>query len=186
MHLEGRAERGPDVRPEVRPVADELLPQRRSRQADLLQPARDRAEARHRPDRHRELPARQGAAERGGEPALPGADRHAGPEDRRDPSPARVCGASTQGTLYLDKPATLVLRFRGGQSEQHVQPQTSWGSAPPVTTLPPNKVTDITLSVPKGTQQWQVGFDWQGAPPAVPALTSVLLKQNGTSTELLY
>ena len=51
---------------------------------------------------------------------------------------------------------------------------------------PPGKVTDITLKVPKGTQQWQAGFDWQGAPPAVPALTSVLLKQNGTSTELLY
>lgn len=100
--------------------------------------------------------------------------------------PAAVCGASTQGTLYLDTPATLVLRFRGGPNEQHVQPQTSWGAAPPVATLAANKVTDVTLKVPKGTQQWQVGFDWQGAPPAVPALTSVLLKQNGTSTELLY
>lgn len=97
-----------------------------------------------------------------------------------------ICGASAQGTLYLDQPATLILRFRGGQSEQRVQTQGSWSQTQPIVTLPAGKPTDITLKVPKGTQQWQAGFDWQGAPPAVPALTSVLLKQNGTSTELLY
>lgn len=100
--------------------------------------------------------------------------------------PAAVCGSSTQGTLYLDKPATLTLRFRGGPNEQHVQVQTGWGATLPVTTLPPNKVTTIRIPVPKGAQQWQAGFDWQGAPPAVPALTSALLKQGATSTELLY
>ena len=100
--------------------------------------------------------------------------------------PSAVCGAGAQGTLYLDKPATLVLRFRGGPTEQHVQPQTSWGSAPDVKTLPPDQATDITLAVPKGTQQWQATFDWQGSPPDVPALVSVLLKQGGTTTELLY
>ncbi len=100
--------------------------------------------------------------------------------------PAAICGGSTQGTLYLDKPATLILRFRGGQNEQHIQPQATWSSSLPVTTLPPRTITDVTLRAPAGSQQWQIAFDWQGAPPAVPALVSVLLKQGGTTTELLY
>ena len=100
--------------------------------------------------------------------------------------PRAICGSSTQGTLYLDSPATLILRFRGGTAQQQVQTQGSWSQEQPLTTLPPGKVTDITLHAPKGATQWKAAFDWQGLPPAVPALTSVLLKQNGTSTELLY
>jgi len=101
-------------------------------------------------------------------------------------APQLVCGGATQGTLYLDEPGTVVLRFRGGAAEQQVQTQGSWSQEQPLTTLPPGKVTDITLRAPKGSTQWKAVFDWQGAPPAVPELTSVLLKQNGTSTELLY
>ncbi len=100
--------------------------------------------------------------------------------------PRAICGGSAQGTLYLDKPATLVLRFRGGQNEQRVQTQGSWSQEQPLTTVPPRTTTDITLRAPAGAQQWQAAFDWQGAPPAVPALTSVLLKQGGTTAELLY
>ena len=53
--------------------------------------------------------------------------------------PRAVCGASTQGTLYLDTPATLVLRFRGGPNEQHVQTQGSWSQTQPLVTLPARK-----------------------------------------------
>jgi len=102
-------------------------------------------------------------------------------------NPARaICGSSSQGTLYLNSPGTLVLRFRGGTAQQQVQTQGSWSQQQPLTTLPPGKITDITLHPPKGATQWKAAFDWQGIPPAVPALVSVLLRQNGTSTELLY
>ena len=102
--------------------------------------------------------------------------------------PARPsCLPLTAGTVFLDEPGTVILRFRGGQQDAQVQVNTSWQpNTPQVVDLPAGKVTDIKLDVPKGEQNWRLNFGWQGAPPAVPELTSVVLRQNGTQTELLY
>jgi hypothetical protein len=103
-------------------------------------------------------------------------------------TPARQsCLPLTAGTVFLDDPGTVVLRFRGGQQDAQVQVNTSWEpNAPEVIDLPARDVTDIKLDVPEGEQSWRINFGWQGSPPAVPALTSVKLTQDGTQTELLY
>ena len=100
--------------------------------------------------------------------------------------PLAVCGPSTQGKLYLDSPATVVLRFAGGQSDQNVQVQTTWSVDQPIVALPAGRPTEVTLHSPAGRQAWQIAFDWQGAPPATPRLVSVVLEQGRTRTELLY
>ena len=96
------------------------------------------------------------------------------------------CGPYTQGTLYLDKPGRLRLQFRGGQADQVVQVSGSWDPQGRLVDLPARKLTDVDISVPRGTQQWQVAFDWRGVPPATPELKSILLTQDDGETELLY
>lgn len=100
--------------------------------------------------------------------------------------PELVCGPYTQGTLYLDKPGRLRLQFRGGQADQVVQVSGSWDPQGRLVDLPARKLTDVDISVPRGTQQWQVAFDWRGVPPATPELKSILLTQDDGETELLY
>lgn len=96
------------------------------------------------------------------------------------------CGGGTEGTVYLDAPSTVVLRFRGAVDEQLVQVKTTWTTDGRVVTVPAHRDKTVTLHVPAGSQRWSVAFDRPGAPPAVPALTSAVLKQGATSTELLY
>ena len=100
--------------------------------------------------------------------------------------PVVTCAEGSQGVLYLDDPAKLVLRFQGGREDRVVQVQGSWEQAPRLVTLPAGEATAITLRAPKGTTQWKVAFDWKGAPPAVPELESVKLTQGDATTELLY
>lgn len=110
------------------------------------------------------------------------------PPTGRVNKPAAVCASFASGTLYLDRPATIVLRFRGGQNDQRAAVRTSWDPQQQqrVEDIPARQTSDITLRSPAGNQLWRLDFDWEGAPPAVPALVSVLLKQGGTTTELLY
>lgn len=100
--------------------------------------------------------------------------------------PRPVCGSNAQGTLYLDEPAKLVLTYAGGQADQRVQVQNSWGGPQQAVVIPAGKQATVTVDVPRGANQWQAAGDWQGAPPAVPALTSAILEQDGTRTDLLY
>jgi hypothetical protein len=100
--------------------------------------------------------------------------------------PAAICGGSTKGKLYLDAPGTVVVRFKGGPAAQQAGLQRTWTQARRVVDIPPRRNTDVRFAVPAGTQQWQLGFGWQGAPPDVPEVTSVTLIQGGTTTELLY
>ncbi len=101
--------------------------------------------------------------------------------------PQATCATGTQGVLYLDdEPGKVVLRFQGGPNDQVVQVQGNWEQTPRLVNLPAGKPTAITLNAPKGTSQWSVAFDWQGAPPAVPELTSATLTVGDETTELLF
>ncbi|HMS62113.1 MAG TPA: hypothetical protein PKD63_07520 [Solirubrobacteraceae bacterium] len=97
-----------------------------------------------------------------------------------------TCAQGAQGTLYLDDPARLVLRFQGGRADQVVQVRGTWEQTPRLITLTAGQTTNITLRPPAGAQQWQVAFDWNGSPPAFPKLESAKLTQGKTTTELLY
>ncbi len=109
------------------------------------------------------------------------------PETGEITPPQLSCLPLTAGTVFLDDPGTVVLRFRGGQQDAQVQVNTGWEpNAPEVVDIPARDVTDVKLDVPAGEQSWRINFGWQGSPPAVPALTSVKLTQDGTQTELLY
>jgi hypothetical protein len=101
--------------------------------------------------------------------------------------PSAVCGPSIYGAMYLDDPATVRVRFRGGPADQSVQAQGSWGDPQQAVNVPAGETTDVKLEVPVGTSQWQITFSWQGGqPPDVPEVTSVLMEQGGERTELLY
>jgi len=101
--------------------------------------------------------------------------------------PHAACGPLLYGAMYLDERATVVVRFRGGPADQSVQVQGTWGAPARSVNIPAGQVTDVPIVVPRGTWEWQMSFSWQGGePPNVPAVTSVLMKQGGESTELLY
>lgn len=101
--------------------------------------------------------------------------------------PRAACGPLLYGAMYLDDRATVVVRFRGGPADQSVQVQGTWGAPARSVDIPAGRVTDVPIVVPKGTWEWQMSFSWQeGEPPNVPAVTSVVMRQDGGSTELLY
>ncbi len=95
--------------------------------------------------------------------------------------PRRACQAGAiGGRFWLDRPATLVLRWRGGSSDQ----QAAIGQR--VYNLPARRLTTIRLPVPARPVSFGMRLGWRGVPPAVPALLSARLDDADIRTELLY
>ncbi len=100
--------------------------------------------------------------------------------------PRATCFSRTSGTLYLDAPAMLVMRFRGGLRDQVLRVTGAWDHVPHAYTIPKGTTSALRLAVPAGTQRYSAALGWAGSPPSIPQLTSVELEQRGTRTELLY
>ena len=93
----------------------------------------------------------------------------------------RACQAGAiGGRFWLDAPATLTLRFRGGASDQ----QAAIGRR--VYALPARRLTTIRIPVPARPVSFGMRLGWRGVPPAVPALISARLDETDVGTELLY
>lgn len=90
------------------------------------------------------------------------------------------CAKSFGANLWLDAPATLVATFRGGTEPSSVS---TGGRTYP---LPAGRMTTIRLREPAGPTV--VGFEVPagGPPPQFPQLTSLVLREGGTATQLLY
>ena len=113
-------------------------------------------------------------------PAIPGSQ--AGGHGRITP-PRKDCFPLLAGAFWLDKPARLELRFRGG-AEPH---KISFSDGARVDDIKPGTTTTLRFPTPAGPSSFQAQLDWQQAGAAYPELVSAkIVEKNGSSSELLY
>ncbi len=108
------------------------------------------------------------------------------PQTGRVVPPRSLCYSATSGSLYLDRPGKVTLRFRGGAHDQRIRVTGSWITRRPTFAIPAHDVTDVAFRVPAGRSRYEADFDWSEASPTNPRLTSARLSQGRRSTELLY
>ena len=87
------------------------------------------------------------------------------------------------GAFWLDDPARLVLRFRGGKNPQKV----SFSGGARVDEIKPGRTTTLRFPIPAGPSSFEAQLDWQKAGPGFPELTSAeIVERDGSSSQLLY
>ena len=95
--------------------------------------------------------ARQGPAARRRQSALPGADRDAGPQDRRHPPTGGDLRRVDPGDALPRQPRDADPALpRGPERPAGADRRRAGATTPPVTTLPAGKVTDVTLHAAEG------------------------------------
>ena len=105
----------------------------------------------------------------------PGYDA-ASPDIVPDDSPIS-CARDMTGALWLDAPAQVEIRYRGGAREQHVEVGgRRW-------TLPARVDTIVRTAAPQGYSQFVAAHDWTSS-VATPRVRSVSLVQDGERTPL--
>lgn len=96
------------------------------------------------------------------------------------------CFNVMSGAFWLDDPAKLVLRFRGGARPYRVAVAFN-GGEPAIETIKPQTTTTLTYPVAAGTSGFQGQLEWQKSGPAFPELTGAeLVERAGSSSDLLY
>ena len=85
-------------------------------------------------------------------------------------------GTAVSGSLFLDSPGTVALRFRGDGTE-HLATLGARSIR-----IAPSGVTTVTVPVPRGAGGFQLLLDWPGERPA---LAGAELRQGLTRTNLL-
>ena len=95
---------------------------------------------------------------------------------RRRSCPVAQIGAN----LWLDRPARLVLRWRGGINDE----QAVAGGRTYV--IKAGGTTTIRLPAPAGAASFAMQLGWRGSPPLAPALVSATLVDRDGSIDLLY
>jgi hypothetical protein len=90
-----------------------------------------------------------------------------------------ACRPNLTGNLWVERPATLEVRYRGGARPQSVTVGTQrW-------TLPPRQVTTVRFRVQRGYSQFQVSHDWSMSGPDTPSVESVDLLRGSHATPLI-
>lgn len=88
--------------------------------------------------------------------------------------------ARLSGQLFLDRPATFALTWKGGTTDNQIQ------IGPKLYDIPAGRPTTVRLPVPAGNNPFQLDLPWTDPPPASPLLVSARLIDRRGSTELLY
>jgi hypothetical protein len=85
------------------------------------------------------------------------------------------------GQFWLDEPATLVVRFRGGATPQQlVAPDRT------IRSIPPRTITTMRFPVTAGQSEIVLSLGWGGAPPQAPSLVGARLASPTAAVDLLY
>jgi hypothetical protein len=90
----------------------------------------------------------------------------------------RPCNTTATGSIWLDAPATIALRYRGGSDPHAV---TVAGRAHPIA---PGADVTVRLGAPKGYSQYTLQQDWSSTGGA-PRLLSGWVEQGGKRTPIL-
>lgn len=106
--------------------------------------------------------------------------------DARETPPYRSClGTAVSGQFWLDTPAILELRFKGGTRPKQILVGKSVRNIPPGVTSVFR--VPIPAATPAGPAQAVFPISWRGGqPPSVPDLVGARLIQDGRSTSILY
>jgi hypothetical protein len=89
-----------------------------------------------------------------------------------------ACGRYLTMHLWLDRPGSIALRFRGGDGTQTVRDASNaW-------VLPAHRLTTLRLPVARGASRIALAVDWQ-APAGAPRLVAATLRQQAQTTPLL-
>lgn len=97
--------------------------------------------------------------------------------------PRKDCFPLMAGAFWLDEPAKLELRFRGGAKPQQV----SFSGGARVDDIKPGETTTLRFPIPAGPSSFEAQLDWQDAGPDFPELASAkVVERDGSSRELLY
>ena len=91
--------------------------------------------------------------------------------------PLRSCADSVDGTVWLDVPGRVELRFRGDATTTHLA-QVGGRQYQ----IPPGRLTTIRIPAPVGTTPFTVTLDWKSP---LPALIGAELVQGTARTKLL-
>jgi hypothetical protein len=113
-------------------------------------------------------------------PAMPAVER--GGHGALEPA-TRECVPGISGAFWTDEPATLVLRFKGGNRPLRV----ALDNGARVETLKPNVINTIRVPVPQGASGFTAQLEWDRAGPGLPSLVGAQLTgADGATTDLLY
>jgi hypothetical protein len=99
---------------------------------------------------------------------------------RSHPRQPLQCNQTFGTNLFLDKPATLVASFRGGESQGIVAMGAQQRAIAPFATV------KLRTRQPAGATNVLLAVQPSGPPPANPQLVSLELVQDGRRTQLLY
>jgi len=113
-------------------------------------------------------------------PAIPGSE--SGGHGRVKP-PRKDCFPLMSGAFWMDEPARLVLRFRGGKDPKRV----SFSNGARVETIKPRTTTTLRFPIPAGSSSFGAQLEWQQSGPNFPELIGAeIVGRDGSVSELLY
>jgi hypothetical protein len=98
---------------------------------------------------------------------------------------SRECRTVASGYFWLKRPATLVLRVRGGERSHPARVTSTPAAVDKTFTIQPRRVNTLRIPVPAGASQLEMRFDTLELPRGLPEVVGAALETGGRERSIL-